>query len=104
MKEVRWTQTAIRTLQETSDFVLQLWNIDVVEAFLEQLDSRIKLMQSNPELAPKFDNTQIRKLIIHNTVSLFYVNTPQFIKILVIWDNRQNADKLLHKLKDADRN
>jgi len=36
-------------------------------------------------------------------VSLFYVNTPQFIKILVIWDNRQDAGKLLDKLNDAKR-
>lgn len=42
MKEVRWTETGISTLQETSDFILELWNSDVIEEFLEQLDYRIK--------------------------------------------------------------
>ena len=104
MKEVQWTETARRTLQETSDFILELWNTDVNEEFAEQLDHRITQLQNNPELAPAFENTQIRRLIIHGTVSLFYANTPQFIKILVIWDNRQDADKLLKKLTDANRN
>lgn len=103
MKEVQWTETARRTLQETSDFILELWNTDVNEEFVEQLDYRITQLQNNPELAPAFENTQIRRLIIHRTVSLFYVNTPQFIKILVIWDNRQDADRLLEKLTDANR-
>ena len=104
MKEVQWTETARSTLQETSDFILDLWNADVNEEFVEQIDYRITQLQNNPELAPAFENTQIRKLIIHRTVSLFYVNTPQFIKILVIWDNRQDADRLLEKLTDANRN
>ena len=103
MKEVQWTETARRTMQETSNFILELWGTDVNKEFVEQLDYRIKQLQNNPELAPAFENTQIRRLIIHRTVSLFYVNTPQFIKILVIWDNRQDADKLLDKLTDANR-
>ena len=103
MKEVQWTETARRTLQETSNFILELWSTDVNEEFVEQLDYRITQLQNNPELAPAFENTPIRRLIIHRTVSLFYVNTPQFIKILVIWDNRQDADRLLEKLTDANR-
>ena len=47
MKEVRWTETGIITLQETSDFILELWNSDVIEEFLEQLDYRIKQLQKN---------------------------------------------------------
>jgi len=103
MNEVRWTETAIKALRETSDFILELWNSDVNDEFIAQIDHRISQLQNNPELAPAFENTEIRRLIIHRTVSLFYVNTPQFIKILVIWDNRQDADMLLEKLTDANR-
>jgi len=103
MKEVQWTETAIKTLRETSDFILELWNSDVNEEFIAQIDHRISQLQNNPELAPAFENTEIRRRVIHRTVSLFYVNTPQFIKILVIWDNRQDADSLFKKLTDANR-
>lgn len=103
MKEVQWTEIARRTLKETSDFILELWDVAVNEEFINQLDYRISQLQKNPELAPAFENTQIRRLLIHKTVSLFYINTPRFIKILMIWDSRQDAEKLLKKLDDANR-
>lgn len=71
MKKVQWTDTARRTLQESSNFILELWSADVNEEFVEQLDDRITQLQNNPELAPAFENTPIRRLIIHRTVSLF---------------------------------
>jgi plasmid stabilization system protein ParE len=101
MKEVRWTETAKKTLRETSDFILKLWNIQVNENFLDQLEYRIGQLQHNPELGPSFENTHYRKLIIHKTVSLYYVNKPDYIKILVIWYNRSDPDQLLEKLTDA---
>lgn len=101
MKEVLWTETAKKTLQETSGFILELWNSNINDGFVEQLEYRINQLQNNPELGTAFQNTQIRKLVIHKTVSLFYMNTPKYIKLLLIWDNRQNSDKLLDKLTDA---
>lgn len=101
MIEVQWTETARKTLQETSDFIIELWNANINEEFIRQLDYRIKQLQNNPELGSSFENSQIRRLIVHKTVSLFYINTAQYIKLLVIWDNRQDPDKLLEKLIDA---
>lgn len=103
MKEVRWTETAKNTLRETSDFILNLWNIQVNENFLDQLEYRIRQLQNNPELGPIFANTNYRKLVIHKTVSLYYVDNPNYIKILVIWDNRSDPDELLEKLTDANK-
>ncbi len=101
MKEVRWTETAKITLQETSDFILEVWNSQINENFLDQFEYRIKQLQHNPELGPIYENSHYRKLIIHKTVSLFYVNKPDFIKLLLIWDNRCDPDKLLNKLLNA---
>ena len=101
MKEVRWTETAKKTLRETSDFILELWNSRINENFLDQLEYRIKQLRHNPELRSSFENTHYRKLIIHKNVSLYYVNTPSYIKILVLWDNRSDPDQLLKKLTTA---
>lgn len=103
MKEVRWTETAKQTLNETSDFILDIWNVQVRENFLDQLEYRIKQLQHNPELGPAFEQTNFWKLVIHKTISLFYVNKRDFIKLLVIWDNRSDPDQLLEKLTGANR-
>lgn len=102
MKEIRWTETAKQTLHETSEFILELWNVQVKGDFLDQLEYRIQQLQHNPELGTAFEKTHFRKLIIHKTVSLFYVNKKNFIKLLVIWDNRSDPDRLLEKLKNSD--
>ncbi|MEP2024468.1 MAG: type II toxin-antitoxin system RelE/ParE family toxin [Reichenbachiella sp.] len=103
MKEVRWTETAKQTLQETSDFILELWDSRIKEEFLDQLEYRIEQVQRNPELGSSLEHTPFRKLIVHKTVSLFYVNDLEYIKILVIWDNRSDPDELLEKLTDANK-
>ncbi|WP_420579685.1 type II toxin-antitoxin system RelE/ParE family toxin [Reichenbachiella sp.] len=101
MKEVRWTETAKQTFNETSDFILDFWNEQVRENFLDQLEYRIRQIQHNPELGPVYEHTDFRKLVIHKSISLFYVNKKDFIKLLVIWDNRSDPDQLLEKLTDA---
>ena len=102
MKEVRWTETAKKSLQETSNFILKVWNYQVREDFLDQLEYRINQLQHNPELGVAFANTHYRKLVVHKTVSLFYADKPSYIKILVIWDNRSDPNQLLEKLANAD--
>lgn len=101
MKKVLWTPVARNSLVETVDFISELWNDQVVNDFLSQLDYRIKQIQSNPELASPFKNSEFRQLIIHKSVSLFYRNYSEYLKLLLVWDNRQNPAQLFGKLTDA---
>ena len=101
MKEVRWTETAKQTLKETSGFILELWDTQINDKFLDQLEYRIEQLQRNPELGSSFENTHYRKLVIHKTTSLFYINKPTYLKILLVWDNRYDPDQLLQRLTDA---
>jgi len=101
MKKLIWTPTAIRSLQLIIDFLEEIWNQKVIDAFLNKLDFRIEQIKINPELAPTFENSDLRQLLIHKSVSLFYRNSPEHLKILLIWDNRQNSTELFRKLTDA---
>ncbi len=98
MKKVIWTPVALKSLQQTVDFLAEQWNGSVVDEFLNQLDYRIAQIQSNPELAPGFLKSEFRQLLIHKSVSLFYRNSPEHIKLLLVWDNRQDPEGLLKRL------
>ncbi|TRX58819.1 type II toxin-antitoxin system RelE/ParE family toxin [Fulvivirga sp. M361] len=50
MKKVIWTPTARKSLQQTSDFITELWNEQVTDQFLNQRDYRISRIQKNPDL------------------------------------------------------
>jgi plasmid stabilization system protein ParE len=101
VKKVFWTPVAKKSLQQTVDFLTKQWNDSIVDEFLNQLDYRIVQIQKNPELAPVFINSEFRQLIIHKSVSLFYHNSSSYIKLLLVWDNRQDPVHLWEKLKDA---
>jgi len=103
MKKVIWAPTARRSLRQTSDFISELWNEQVKTEFLNQLNFRIEQIQRNPELATTFEDSEVRKLVIHKSVSLFYLNQPEHIRLLLIWDNRQNPTELYRKLIDVNR-
>lgn len=101
MKKIFWTPTARKSLKYTSEFITEVWNEEITSHFLNQLDSRILQIQVNPELAPIYENMEFRKLLVHTSTSLFYKNTPDYIKILLVWDNRQDPTELLNKLKES---
>lgn len=101
MKKVIWTPTARKSLKQTSSFISKLWNEQVKTEFLNQLNFRIEQIQRNPEIAPTFEDSEVRKLVIHKSVSLFYLNLPKHLRLLLIWDNRQDAAKLYRKLTDT---
>jgi len=95
MKKVVWTLTARKSLLQTSQFITELWNEQVTDDFMNLLDQRIMQVQKNPKLAPPFKNSEFRQLLIHPSVSLFYRNYPHYLKLLIVWDNRQDPAELL---------
>lgn len=101
MKKVIWTPVARESLVETINFITKIWNDEVADDFLVQLDFRIEQIRRNPDLAPPFKNSEYRQLFIHQTVSLFYRNYSEYIKLLLVWDNRQDPAHLFEKLTNT---
>lgn len=102
-KKVIWSPTARKSLRRTSNFISELWNEQVKSEFLNQLNFRIEQIQTNPELAPTYEDSEVRKLVIHKSVSLYYMNLPEHLRLLLVWDNRQDPAKLYRQLIDANR-
>lgn len=94
-RKVVWMPIALEDYQSIIDFLLFVWNIEIIREFevliLESID-RIKL---NPtSFALVFGN--VRKIIVHKNVTLFYELKAKenTIEILSVFDNRQNPVKL----------
>ncbi len=97
-KEIYWTPIAVESLKEVTDFATKVWNLDIVDIILELIDLRLEQLKSNPLIAPKVKGTSFRKILIHKHVSLFYKVDISLIKVLLVWDNRQNPSDLHEKL------
>jgi plasmid stabilization system protein ParE len=101
-RKIFWTPIGLESLRVAQSFILVHWNQHVLDYFLDLIDKRIDQLKSNPKLAPKVESTEYRKLLIHKNVSIFYTLESEIIKILLVWDNRQDPRTLKEKLTDAD--
>ena len=100
-QKVLWTPIGLNSLKEIQSFILEHWNEQVLEHFLDLVDRRIEQLRLNPKLAPTINSSKYRKLVIHKNISIFYINERTITKILLVWDNRQNPIHLKRKLTDA---
>jgi len=102
-RKIFWTPIGLESLKEVQLFILEHWNQQVLEYFLDLIDKRIDQLKSNPKLAPIIESTEYRKLMVHKNVSIFYTLESEIIKILLVWDNRQDPKIIKEKLKGANR-
>lgn len=94
-----WTPIGIESLREIVNFLSETWNDEIIDRFFLLIDEKIDLIQRNPEIGLKLENSQFRKIVIHKNTTLFYEIDQSIIKILLIWDNRQNQEDLRKKLE-----
>lgn len=94
-RKIVWMPIALEDYQRIIDYLLIVWNIEIINEFekliLESID-RIKLNPTSFVLI--FGN--VRKVIVHKNVTLFYQYKvmENTIEILSIFDNRQHPSKL----------
>lgn len=100
-KKIFWTPIGLESLREAKVFILEHWNRKVLEHFLDLIDKRAEQLTLNSKLAPNIDSTEYRKLVIHKNISLFYTEDSELVKILLVWDNRQDPRVLKAKLTNA---
>lgn len=94
MNNVIWTDYAEDSFKVIVDFLDEHWGTEVTESLIILMDKRIKQLQINPSIAPNVNDSKFKKLIIHKFISFFYTVNSNTIKIVLIWDNRQDPNKL----------
>jgi len=93
-----WTKLGLSSLENVKEFILQEWDDEILEHFLNLTDKRVEQIRVNPRLAPIVINRNFRKLVIHKNISLLYEIVGLKTKILLVWDNRKNPKVLFNKL------
>lgn len=94
MLNIIWTDYAKESLQLTIDFLQDQWGSEFKDDLISIIDKRLNQVTVNPSLAPFLSGTTFRRLVIHKHLTIFYSTIPKSIKIILVWDNRQNPDKL----------
>ncbi len=92
-KEVILTPVAVKDFQNIIDYLNYKWGIAVVNNFIDRFEE--VSLSENPEIFPTIDRIkQIRKCVVTKHNTLYFKEYADVIRILTIFDTRQDPEKL----------
>lgn len=98
---VVWTLEAEKSFNGIVDYLLDIWNIEIANMFVDTVDHTIELILKNPKLfkVSKYDSSS-REAFITKHTTMFYRILNDTIEIEYFWGNFDNPDKINQLLKD----
>jgi len=90
-----WSDTALIDLQNIIDYLEYKWTDKEIRSFVRRLDKRLELLIINPRLFPKTSRRKnVRRSVLTKHTVIYYETSNDLIKIVTLFDTRQNPKKL----------
>jgi len=94
-KEVILTPIAVKDFQNIIDYLNYKWGTSVINNFVDRFEKVLALLSEEASIFPFVDTVnQIQKCVLTKHNTLFFKETEKEIKILAIFDTRQDPEKL----------
>lgn len=94
-KKVILTPIAVDDFDNVIDYLTHKWGLTVTNNFIERFEKIVMLLCESPEMFPFFDKSKhLQKCIVTKHNILYFMETNEEIKILTIFDTRQDPEKL----------
>jgi plasmid stabilization system protein ParE len=95
MRKLVITTLARKNLSELLEHLEIRFGDNVRRKFVNKLNKSLGLIADNPNLFPKSEfNYRMRKCVITKQSTVYYTFSEQEIKILMVFDTRQNPNKI----------
>ena len=94
MKQIVFSKKSENELQKLSKYLEIKFSVKVKNDFLDKFEKVIDSIQSNPETFPKSDRNEYHKAVITKQTSIFYRFDEKRIRIVAVFDTRQNPNKI----------
>ena len=94
-----WSDEALNNLKGIINYLENKWTKREIKKFSQLLDKQLKLIERNPYLFAKTDKSGgLRKSVLSKQTTIYYRVVNYEIRIVTLFDNRQNPDKLVNKI------
>lgn len=92
---IQWSDTAAHDLQRIIDYLQHKWTEKEIRNFIRKLDSRLELISINPRLFPRTNKRKnVRRSVLTKHTVIYYETSTDTIKIVTLFDSRQDPKKL----------
>jgi plasmid stabilization system protein ParE len=100
MKRVVFSKRASFLLENLLEYLEREWSVKVKKDFIKKMDKAINQIINFPESCPRSEIKKgLHRLIVTRQTTIYYQFDSKSIKIITIFDNRMNPDKLNKELK-----
>ena len=100
MRKIVLSKRASNRLDKLLEYLEQEWSLKVKDDFIKKLDKSLNQIQKFPGSCPKTDFVKgLHMLVATKQTSVFYRFDSKTIKVVTIFDNRMDPDKLRKELK-----
>ena len=90
-----WSDEALNNLKGIIDYLENRWTKREIKKFIQLLDKQLKLIADNPFLFAESDKSNgLRKSVLSRQTTIYYRVTNYEIRIITLFDNRKNPNKL----------
>ncbi len=87
--KIIWSERAFSTYDETIDYLIENWPINIAEGFEERTNQLLDHLKQNSLIGISSKQNKLRKCIIHPNVSLIYkVLDTSTIELVTFVQNR----------------
>ena len=93
--KVYLSELAESKLFRLSEYLMEKWNVQTRDKFIEKLTGKIEQISSQPHSCPKSEKFNgLYKCVVSKQTTLYYRIQSNEIEIITIFDTRQNPEKL----------
>lgn len=93
-----WSEEALNNLKGIIEYLENKWTKREIKKFAKLLDKQINIIKTNPYLfAESEKSNSLRKSVLSRQTTIYYRIKDDEIRIITLFDNRQNPEKLLKK-------
>ena len=93
-----WSDEALANLKTIVGYLESRWSKREIRKFAQLLDKQLKLIKGNPFLFAESDHSEgLRKSVLSKQTTIYYRIINNEIRIVTLFDNRQNPDRLINK-------
>jgi plasmid stabilization system protein ParE len=94
ISKVVWSQEAVENLNKIIQYLEENWTEKEIKKFVLMLEKQISIIKTQPDSFPKANKLDVRRSVLSNQTTIYYNIYQDTIRIVTIFDNRQNPKKL----------
>jgi plasmid stabilization system protein ParE len=92
---VSWADEAIDNLNDVINYLEQNWSYKEKTDFFKKLEKRLGIIKQYPEIFPKSQKSNsVYRSVLTEQITIYYSVENKIIKILSLFDVRQDPSKL----------